>query len=299
MAVFAAVVEEGSFRAASDRLGLSSSVVSHHVSTLEKRLNRVLLHRSSRKLTLTDEGTSLYQAARDMVASAQFGIEALVAGESGARGKLRVNVPSFLSSGMIVNIVTDFLLAHPKVSMDLDFTRAQRHPINDPYDLVIGTYRRDSNSISVLQLEGAGAGFYAAPDLADRIGRIPAQDIATKIPLLLSSGFTTNDWVEVLAANGVTVDGDLEYRLKCDDLAMIHQLCRSGAGLAVLPHSCAALDLASGRLVAVMQDYKLAQAHFFALWATRSPKSHLIQRFLSHIEVELERFSRTGGKDVE
>ncbi|GAA3918745.1 LysR family transcriptional regulator [Litoribacillus peritrichatus] len=75
IAVFAETAKHGSFRAAATTLGLSPSVVSYQISQLEARLGTALLYRSTRKLTLTSEGESLYKQAQLMVSAAKTGIE--------------------------------------------------------------------------------------------------------------------------------------------------------------------------------------------------------------------------------
>src|SRR5262245_62935400 len=97
LAVFAKVVECASFREAARALGLSPSVVSHHVAALERGLGQALLYRSTRRLALTPEGEALYGAARAMVDAAERGLDAAGAHGGEPAGSLRVTAPAMLA----------------------------------------------------------------------------------------------------------------------------------------------------------------------------------------------------------
>lgn len=289
MAVFAVVVEEGSFKAAGEKLGLSSTVVSQHITRLQEQVGHVLLVRGTRKMVLTDEGQILYVAARNMVHVAKAGLDRLTDVDRVPTGNLRINMPVFLSGGILQEIVEDFLLSHPKVSIELDFVKELSHPANDNYDLAVTTSRVKGNLVSYRKIVGAGAAFYAAPDLADRISVIPTQDIPLKIPILLGADYSSSDWAAMFFDGAKGMLPNIQFRIKCDDIGLIHKLCTSGAGLAILPKSRALADVASGRLVPVLQEINLIQVEFFALWATNSHKSELILSFLDHVDDSLNR----------
>ena len=95
LAVFAKTVQHGSFRAAAKALGLSPSVVSHHVSALERRLAVALLYRSTRHLSLTSEGERLLESARAMLLAAEQGLGGLSGRSLQPFGHLRMTLPAF------------------------------------------------------------------------------------------------------------------------------------------------------------------------------------------------------------
>ena len=188
-----------------------------------------------------------------------------------------------------LNIVEDFLLANPRVKMELRFENVQRHPIHDDVDLTIGLDKLKHKNIRVRDLFGGGGGFFAAPDLAERIERIPAQSVLTTIPLLMCYGFGSDEWAEAFQKEGSDQDLDIPFRMKCDDVSVIYRLCVSGAGLTVLPHSMVREDVKNGRLVQVLKHISLGHAHFYGMWNARSPNSDIVERFLDHNEEVLAR----------
>src|SRR5262245_34282215 len=137
MAVFAKVVETGSVRSAARALGLSPSVVSHHVAQLEESLNVALLYRTTRQLKLTDEGAKLVSAARDVVAAAERGIEALAMDSEDPAGQLTVAMPASLIADALFADVAAFARAFPRVSLAIRFSDVQVDIIRDGIDVAL------------------------------------------------------------------------------------------------------------------------------------------------------------------
>lgn len=289
MAVFSFVVEEGSFAAAGLKLGLSAAAVSQHINDLQDQIGHVLLVNRGPNLEPTDEGHILFLSAREMVRMAETGLETVTDPDRVSSGNIRISMPVFLSGGVLQEIVEDFLLANPKVSMHLDYVKTPANPLSDEYDLSVTTALVESSEISYRTLVGGGAAFYAAPDLAVRIAQMQVSEIIRKIPILLGSDYTASDWAEMFQNGTKGVKPNVKFRIRCDDMGLIHKLCTSGAGLAILPRSRAIADVASGRLVPVLSDVNLKQVEFFAIWATRSHKSELILSFLDHVDDSLNR----------
>lgn len=123
MAVFWKVAETGSFRGAAKALDLSPSVVSHHVSSLETHLGTALLYRSTRKLSLTVDGTELFAASGNMVAAAQAGLDAISKRADQPSGRLRVAAAGavFESSPNFEHLIA-FAKEFPKVDLSISFS---------------------------------------------------------------------------------------------------------------------------------------------------------------------------------
>lgn len=294
-AMLVAVLEEGSFQAAGNRLNVSASVVSHNIKLLEERFDCILLDRSSRVLKATPDGARLLAPARKMVDAANFGLDTLGADALEQTGRIVLFVPHMLSGGVLGNIIEDFLLAHPKVQMDLRFENVQRHPIHDDVDLIIGIKRLDHKSVGQRDLFGGGGGFYCAPDLAERVERIKPREVLFKIPLLMCHGFGSQEWARAFLSETHTFMNDIPFRMKCDDVSILYRMCLSGAGLAVLPHSLVSQDVKRGRFVQVLKHLSLEHTHFLASWNTDSANVALVESFLDHTEVVLKRLRRLSA----
>jgi DNA-binding transcriptional LysR family regulator len=286
------VLSEGSFQGAADRLNVSATVISQNIKALEERLGCRLLDRSSRILKPTEQGKKLIAPAQAMMDAAQSGLDVLNAEVKDVAGKIIVSVPTMLSGGVLASISEDFLLANPRVQMDLRFENVQRHPIHDDVDLAVGMDQISHKNLEHRTLIGGGGGFYAAPDLADRIERSDPRSVLTKFPLLMCYGFGSTEWTQASEIKENLTLEDVPFRMKCDDVSIIYRLCLSGAGLTNLPHSLVSDDVKRGRLVQVLKSISMQQTHFFAMWNRRSKTAHIVDSFVKHIEDSLVRIRR-------
>ena len=280
MAVFVAVVEEGSFRRAGIRLDLSPSVVSHHVSNLESRLDTQLLTRGPRSVDLTDAGRALYQPARRMITAADDALRAIDVSRDMLSGRLRISIAHFMAAGRFHLVLEEFLRANPRVTVDLHMHRRSRNPLTDDFHIVVGTENLSNGDIASAPVPTTRCGIYAAPDLAERIEKTPAAEVAQTIPLILTAGFSESQWKTLLS---LPRHQELKFRFSCEDIILAHQLCRLGIGMSVLPHMMIRQDLQSGQLKEVLPRLHVPQLQLYVNWARESELEPLAQAFLSHL----------------
>jgi DNA-binding transcriptional LysR family regulator len=119
MAVFAKVIEKGSFSEAAKALGLGKSAVSQHLSALEGVLNAKLVNRSTRSLTLTDEGRAFYEACARIVAEAENADQLLESTRESERGRVKLTSSYNLGLNFVVPALADFHREHPHIEIDL------------------------------------------------------------------------------------------------------------------------------------------------------------------------------------
>ena len=119
IAVFVRVVERGSFTLAADELELSRAVVSKYISRLEERLGARLLHRTTRRLSLTEAGAALFEASRGAIERIEEAEGAVAQLQSEPRGRLKVSAPMSFGILHLGPALTDFSREHPGVSLDM------------------------------------------------------------------------------------------------------------------------------------------------------------------------------------
>ncbi|WP_069299833.1 LysR family transcriptional regulator [Neptunicoccus sediminis] len=289
MIAFAVVVDYNSVKAGARELGLSEAKTSALISDLEDRLGKQLLIRRARSFELTAEGMRIYQTAREMLEIGTEGLQSFGGGRKTRAQVLRLDLPVLLSGGILREVVQDFLLAHPNVSIEINFEQDTSEKGLELFDLVVSSDSPTSTDISFRKIEGTGAAFYAAPDVAERMKGTPVQEIPAKIPILLCSDHSASDWAKLFYRGAGSVFPAISYRIKCDDIELVHNLCRSGAGLAILPKSRVGADLASGRLVPVLEELPVRQPEFFAQWRKNNGRLALIKTFLDHVDDRLQR----------
>jgi DNA-binding transcriptional LysR family regulator len=137
MASFALVVKTGSFTLAASRLGLSKSVVSRHVSALEKELGVQLLYRSTHRLTPTEAGERFYDYCRDLDQVVEQATAVVTASQEDPRGLLRITLPQTLVVSPLGKWIARFQTRYPDVQLDVRVTSLQVDPIEEGFDIAL------------------------------------------------------------------------------------------------------------------------------------------------------------------
>ena len=280
MAIFAKTIDHGSFRGAARELKISPSVVSHHISQLEEHLGVALIYRTTRKLTLTNEGAKLLQATRKMLDAVEGELYELSATASEPSGELKLTVPSVLSQSQFIDNIADFSKSYPRIQLSLDFSDVRRGLVDEGFDLAIrmGPKAKGSPTSRLLfKVERrlvasteylASRSMPAAPaDLIDLdwVALAPAQYAGTRLS----------------HADGRSETIKPEARLTTNDAQALYRLARAGAGVAIVPQFLAEKDAAAGLMKIILPEWELPPIDVYAVWPANAPKHGLI-----HLAVE-------------
>ncbi|PKP98750.1 MAG: LysR family transcriptional regulator, partial [Alphaproteobacteria bacterium HGW-Alphaproteobacteria-15] len=136
-AMFACVVEHRSFSGAADAIGVSKATVSKAISRLEAHLGTALFHRTSRRLTLTDSGQSLAERAGRILAEAQAAEEAALDAASSPSGLVRIAAPITFGIRFVADAITELLVDHPGIEIDLRLSDARVDIVADGFDIAL------------------------------------------------------------------------------------------------------------------------------------------------------------------
>ena len=285
LAIFAKVVEDGSFRGAARRLALSPSVVSHHVRTLEERVGVALLHRSTRRLVLTPAGERLVAEAQAMVASAERGLDQARGLSAIPSGSLRLTIPAFLAETSLCADIAAFARAHPAVRLMVSFSEVPRDLLNDGFDLALRIGTLADSTHKTRKLSEMRRVLVAAPSLAASQPPLSAPRDLKGWPFLhLGSRAPT------LAMRHRAQAAQVTYApvLTVDSAGAMRRLMLAGAGLATLPEVLVQGDLKEGRAVEILPAWRVATVAVHALWPGGAVKPTLTLRFLDFITPRIE-----------
>ncbi len=290
LAVFAKTVQHGSFRAAAKALGLSPSVVSHHVSALERRLAVALLYRSTRHLSLTSEGERLLASARAMLLAAEQGLGGLSGRSLQPFGHLRITLPAFFSRANLITQIAAFAREFPKVTVSMDFSDRPRDLIREGIDLAVRVGDLKDSGLKSTKLFDLQRTLVASPDLvrAHAKPRHPA-DLAAWDWIGLSMRADTKRFID---RKGAPADVAFTPRIVVDSVDAACQFAIAGLGLASPPTFLAEPEIAAGRLVEVLPGWQTTSLGVYALWPANAPLDGLTQRFVAFV-TESGRSSRT------
>ncbi|RDZ28670.1 LysR family transcriptional regulator [Lysobacter silvisoli] len=286
MSSFVAVVEAGSFVGAADSTGLSKAALSRHVAALEQRLGVRLLHRTTRRLSLTVDGQVLHARAKDLLASVEELESELTSHTAEAVGMLRVNAPLTFGVRHLAPLWCRFLERHPKVSLDVQLNDRVVDLVEEGYDLAVRITQLPSSQLISRKLASTRMVACASPDYLRRHGRIAQpQDLTQHRVISYSYWATRDEWVFT------GPDGEVSVRTRpfmhtnngdtCRLAALAHQ------GVILQPDFLVGPDLRRGDLVEVMPDYRSSEIGIYAVFPTRK---HLPAKTRKLIDFLVESF---------
>ena len=255
MEVFAAVVERGGFSAAAKLFGITPSAVSKLITRLEGRLGARLINRSTRMLQLTAEGQAFHQRCVAIL-SAIAEAEAEAAAGRAPRGRVRVNANVAFGNQILLPLLPAFLAEHPELSVDLVFTDQVVDLIEERADIAIrvapGPLR--GNQLMARKIGESAVAVVASPAYLARHGepKTPA-DLAKHNLIGFNFARSVEGWP--FRVDGALISVAAVGNTQVGDGEIARQLAVAGVGLARLGRFHTQAEVASGRLVTVLEDF--------------------------------------------
>ena len=269
IAVFVRVVEAESFTAAAAALGLPTSSASRAVARLEEDLGVRLLVRTTRKLSLTDEGRHFFQRMQAVIAETEEATQAAVGFARDLRGPVRVTAPLDLGVQRLPAVVRRIIERHPGIVIELMLTSRRVDLVEEGIDLAIRGGRLEDSSLVARKIAATDLGIFAAPSYLERRGRPRGfADLARHDCLSYGGRRGKFPWrldgpkgEETVSVSGPVV---------CDDMLFLQEMVLGGSGLALLPVQSVTAEVQAGRLVRVLPRYRLSGGGLYLLWPSRT-----------------------------
>ena len=290
IAVFVKVIEQGSFTAAAEHLELSKAAVSKYVGRLESRLGARLLNRTTRRLTLTEAGESLYARASAAIADLAAAESQVLELTGAPRGRLRVTAPAHFGEVFLAPLFARFRQRYPDVELDLDLDNRIVDLVAEGFDVGIRITTLASGSMVARRLADIRMVTVGSPDYFTRNGapEEPA-DLRRHECLGYSLDRTPSEWRYRSGLHrmiGVRVHGGF----RCNNDGALKRAALDGLGILRFPEIFVAQELREGKLIAVLQEFEMQKVTLSAVFPTRenlAPKVRVFVDFLA------EQFTRS------
>jgi DNA-binding transcriptional LysR family regulator len=290
---FVRIAKTGSLSAAGREMGLALSVVSKRLATLEQRVETQLITRSTRRLSLTEEGQLLFDRAQRILAEVDEAETVLGHGRLEPQGVLRISAPNALGRAHVSPVCRDLIQAYPKISVDLVFTDRLVELIDERMDLVIRIgLPRDSDLIMRKLIDNHRV-ISAAPDYLQRRGMPSKPEDLPQHECLLYNRSTQADWRLVNGAGEVR-EVRVSSRLQCESGELAHDWALAGGGLVMKSWIDVAADLASGKLVRVLPGWQSDPAPICALFPKNRQMPTRVRLFLEAMSERLAQVDKLG-----
>lgn len=267
MDAFVEVVRLGSFSGAARSLGLSTAFISRAVSALELRLGTQLLHRTTRKLRLTDAGRLYYEHARHLLEGFDAAEQAIVDFQDGLRGNLRISLATTYGERYVAPLINEFLAAHPQLGVDMDFSNRNVDLIEEGYDMTVRTGLLADSNLVARRLGERQLFVVASPAyLAARTSPVTPDDLADHTLLLGSA----SHWI--FSEHGQPRQRTVRGRYRASSGQSLLDAARRGLGIAQLADFYVEAALAAGELVSLLDDWRYQHG---AVWLVYPQSRHL------------------------
>jgi len=279
LGIFAECVRQGSFRGAGRALSMTPSAVSYHVKQLEEELGHPLLYRSTRRLSLTDAGERLFASAEAMLTLAETGLMQAKDPDAPLSGAMRITLTSAMAQSPVAAALTRFQLENQQVALDLHYSDTWEDLVGERYDLALRSGGMEDSSLKCRKLWQMPRALVASPAFLARFDPIQTPADLAAIPWIRFAKMSgqrvlvgpDGDEVSVTQAGNITVN----------NIEAMADFAREGMALASPPTHFVAADLASGRLVEVLQGWRVAPIPVYAVWPDGPVANPLTTRLLS------------------
>jgi len=282
LSVFVCAADARSFTVAGQRLGLSSSAIGKAITRLEERLGVRLFHRSTRTITLTEEGALFLERCRRILSEIEAAEMELAQSRDAPRGKLRVSLP--ILNPVTVPALCAFMRAYPEIELDLDFSDRIVDIIEEGFDVVLRAGEVNDSRLMSRMVGEFRLRLVASPDYLARRGipRVP-EDLMKHA--CLHHRYATSGKLErwPLRRNGENADLVLPAAAVANTIEPLIAMVEQGLGIACLPDNALQRQLEEGTLRTVLDDYVEHSGPFRLLWPSSrypSPKLRAFVQFM-------------------
>jgi len=286
--VFVRAVREGSFSAAARALGLTPSAVSKQIGRLEDQLAVRLFNRTTRRLSLTEEGAAFYERTSRILADLDDAAAAVSSHRTVVRGRLRVTLPTAFGILHLLPVLPQFLARHPELTLEIDLNDRFVNMIEEGFDIALRVGDLEDSSLIGRRLAANRRVLAAAPAyLAGRAAPSRPEDLLQHNCLVYTYRAQRYDW-HLIDDEGeehtITVSGNLET----NNPMMLHGAALDGHGIILSPLWLIGPDIKAGRLQHVLPAYHWPDS---AIQAVYPPGRHLSARVRSFVDFLVEQFA--------
>ena len=255
--IFVAVARHGSFAEAARRLGMTGSAVSKQVQRLENDLGARLFHRTTRQLSLTDEGSFLFERSAPLVEGIEEVGEMLAGRKVNPEGSLRVSAPVALAQRVLKEPLTSFIMKNSGIHLHVELSDRFVDLVGEGFDLAIRIGHLEDSSLVARRLADVPMVLVGAPILLAEYGTPKTPDDLSNIPFVHYGSDRNAQRLKLQRDSEEPVQIVTQARLSTNNDQMMVSFARAGQGLILLPRFMVESELQNERLREVLPDYQL------------------------------------------
>ncbi|WP_168879837.1 LysR family transcriptional regulator [Rhizobium sp. P28RR-XV] len=267
MALFVEVAKARSFRGAAEILGMPNSTLSRRISVLESAIGLRLLHRTTRRIELTEAGEIYYERCKRIVQEARLAHEQLGEMLAQPTGLLRVALPVDFGQFFLAPLIAEFANLYPGITFDFDLSPRRVDLVGEPFDVALRMGESPDSNLITRLLFRLPRMLYASPAYLAKAGEPSHPGELINHQCLRLRTIEADVWK--LQSQKETVDAKVQGRFLMNNVGMVQRLCKLGLGIAVLAERVAETDVAEGSLQRILSDWEATPIAINAITETR------------------------------
>ncbi len=288
IAVFVRVVKTDSFTAAAGELGLSRSVVSKYITRLERRLGVRLLNRTTRRLSLTEAGLRFFEQSRSALAQLENAEDEIHAMQAAPKGLLRISAPSSFGVIHLAPLIPKLQQTYPDLNIDLSIDDKLIDIVDAGIDVAIRIADLPDSTLIAKRIAQCRYVVCAATSYLERHGKpITPEDLTQHNCLLFRFWDTPNQW-QFLSKDDQFIDVNVHGEVVCNNSLALHAILLDGGGMTMAPTFLVGDDIAKGRLVSVLRDYRIKPISIYAVYPHRQYLAAKVRAFLEFLSAHIQ-----------
>lgn len=287
LALFVRIAATHNMSMAGQELGLSPAVTSAYITKLETDLGVRLIHRTTRKISLTEEGISFLPHAEDVLGSVEAARASVGAGSSSPQGTLRIAAPASFGRMHLLPALNDFFACYPKLKVDLKLSDSIIDLVEGGFDIAIRNSALKDSSLIARKLAADTRVLCASPTYIEKFGApISPKDLLNHQCISLIG---LENWVFETDKGPLTIK--VKGCFRTDNGEAVRDACINGLGITINSRWSAYNELNSGELIEVLPDYPLASNT--DIWAVYPSSRQLAPKVRAFIDYFSDKFSGT------
>lgn len=289
--LFLAIIDSGSFAAGGRQFGRSPSSATRIVGEMERRLGIRLLQRTTRKLSLTDSGARLAEHARRLVADFDEAVSHAVGDARNLRGRIRLSAPTFFGRRHLTPVVSDFLDAHPDITIQLSLEDRLADLIEERIDVALRIAQLENSSLICKRVGQVRRVVVASPTyLKDRGTPRTPDDLARHQAVLFVNQASAPAW-KFQNKNGTQRAIAVPHRLEVNRAEVAIALAAEGKGIARVLSYQVATELKDGTLVRLLKPYEMPPLPVQLIYPSARLLAPRVRAFLDFAAARISRLA--------
>ena len=286
MGVFACVVEKNSFSGAARDLGITTSAVSQQIRSLEQEMEVTLLHRSTRKLSLTEAGQAFFHSCQEMLAAAERGKIRINELRDDLIGDLRIATTPELAANHVIPALSHWMSAHRGLAVHIEADNQYIDLIDGRIDIALRMSSKiEDSNLHIVPLARVEQVLVASPSYLNQSAPISRpEDLKNHdlIPINVMKNYQSFSFKHGITNEIISLD--MRSRLTSNNVLVAKALCQQGHGIARILYLDVQKDLISGALVEVLPEWNLPSFTLYAIIAKCEEQPMKIHRCLEALK---------------